>query len=138
MKVWIYALAIFMATLTFSQAYGQLYFWVDDEGVKHYTEDPPPEGVQGPVESIREIPYDRAADTKRIQREKQFWDQKARQQEIRERKEENNTKLEKPPEVTEKEETVETEENQKNKRDSHWQKSRRRQRADIDSRGNRK
>jgi len=65
-------LRIWKATLSFvallvilpAPAAATVYFWVDEDGVKHFSNTPPPEGAEVLFRQA-EIPYDREADQKR-------------------------------------------------------------------------
>jgi len=49
----------------------QIYTWIDEHGVKHFTDYPPPEGATV-VEETEELPYDEAKDQKRMERYEQY------------------------------------------------------------------
>ena len=65
---------------------GQVYTWIDEHGVKHFTEDPPPEGATV-VEKTKEIPYDEAKDQKRMERDEQYFN------ELKQKSRENDKKI---------------------------------------------
>ncbi|NQT70187.1 MAG: DUF4124 domain-containing protein [Desulfobacteraceae bacterium] len=64
----------------------QVYTWIDEHGVKHFTEDPPPEGATV-VEKTEEIPYDEAKDQKRMEKDEQYFD------ELKQNNRENDKKI---------------------------------------------
>jgi hypothetical protein len=45
---------------------GEIYEWIDENGVKHFSEEPPPKGAKI-VKEIEEIPSDNASDQKPVQ-----------------------------------------------------------------------
>ena len=55
------------------QARGQIYIWVDQNGVKHYGNDPPPAGAEV-IGEKREIPYDAAKDRARQEADEKYWE----------------------------------------------------------------
>jgi hypothetical protein len=57
------AFAVCLASLP-SPSAATVYFWVDEDGVKHFSNTPPPEGAEVLFRQT-EIPYDREADQKR-------------------------------------------------------------------------
>lgn len=61
MKLFRYAF-VFLVVLAVPVLYAaQVYQWTDENGVKHFSNDPPPESVQ--VDQVKsEIQYDEAAD----------------------------------------------------------------------------
>jgi len=63
-----------------SIAAAQIYEWIDKNGVRHFTNVPPPAGVKI-VNEQEAIPYDEAADQKRMQEEKAIHDQLMQQEE---------------------------------------------------------
>ena len=64
----------------------QVYTWIDEHGVKHFTNDPPPEGATV-VEKIEELPYDEAEDQKRMERDEQYFN------ELKQKNRENDKKI---------------------------------------------
>jgi len=52
----------------------QVYTWIDEYGVKHFSNDPPPEGATV-VEKTEELPYDEAKDQKRMERDEQYFNE---------------------------------------------------------------
>ena len=59
---------------------GQIYQWIDKNGVRHFTNEPPPPGAKI-VNEQAAIPYDEGADQKRMQEDQEFHDQVLEQQE---------------------------------------------------------
>ena len=57
---------------------GEIYGWVDENGVKHYSNDPPPEGVKAFTQTA-EIQTDEAQDRKRTESDRQYFEQLERQ-----------------------------------------------------------
>ncbi len=55
-------------------ASGEMYSWIDENGVKHYTNEPPLEDATN-VEKTEEIPYDEAKDQKRMERDEQYFNE---------------------------------------------------------------
>lgn len=58
---------------------GAVYSWIDENGVKHFSTQPPPMHVQD-YETRELIPYDAQADRERMQREKQRRAEEARRE----------------------------------------------------------
>ena len=58
--------------------FGEIYGWVDENGVKHYSNDPPPEGVKAFTQTA-EIQTDEAQDRKRTESDRQYFEQLERQ-----------------------------------------------------------
>jgi len=58
----------------------QIYEWIDKNGVRHFTNLPPPPGAKI-VNEQAAIPYDEKADQKRIKEDQEFQDQVLKQQE---------------------------------------------------------
>ena len=56
-------LAIFMLLMLPLQLSARIYIWTDAEGVKHYSQEPPPEGA-AEVQVQDEMRYDPSADAK--------------------------------------------------------------------------
>ena len=63
-----------------SIAAAQIYEWIDKDGVRHFTNVPPPAGVNI-VNEQEAIPYDEAADQKRMQEDQAIHDQLMEQEE---------------------------------------------------------
>jgi hypothetical protein len=63
-----------------SIAGAQIYEWIDKNGVRHFTNVPPPAGVKI-VNEQEAIPYDEAADQKRMQEDQAIHDQLVEQEE---------------------------------------------------------
>lgn len=59
---------------------GQIYQWIDKNGVRHFTNEPPPPGVKI-VNEQAAIPYNEAADQKRTQEDQEALEQDLNQQE---------------------------------------------------------
>jgi len=64
---------------TFLEA-GQIYEWIDKNGVKHFTNEPPPPGAKI-VNEQKAIPYNESADQKNMQEQQRVLDQDLKQQE---------------------------------------------------------
>jgi Domain of unknown function (DUF4124) len=58
---------------------GQIYQWIDKDGVKHFTNEPPPPGVKI-VNEQEAIPYDEAADQNNMQEQQVVLNQDSEQQ----------------------------------------------------------
>ncbi len=65
MKPYIFLWLAALLLLSSGMARAQLYFWTDDNGVRHYSSEPPPSEI-GEVKKIRETPFDETADQKRV------------------------------------------------------------------------
>jgi len=63
-----------------SIAAAQIYEWIDKNGVRHFTNVPPPAGVKI-VNEQEAIPYDEAADQKRMQEDQAIHNQLMEQEE---------------------------------------------------------
>jgi len=59
---------------------GQIYEWIDKNGVKHFTNEPPPPGAKI-VNKEKAIPYNKAADQKNMQEQQEVLEQDLKQQE---------------------------------------------------------
>ena len=59
---------------------GEIYEWIDKNGVKHFTNEPPPPGAKI-VNKQKAIPYNQAADKKRTQEGQKALDTTLNQQE---------------------------------------------------------
>jgi FtsZ-interacting cell division protein ZipA len=59
---------------------GQIYQWIDNNGVRHFTNEPPPPGAKI-VNEQAAIPYNEAADQKSAQENQEVLDQVLQQQE---------------------------------------------------------
>ena len=84
MKLFHYAFVFVVVLAVPVLCAAQVYQWTDENGVKHFSNEPPPEGVQ--VDQVKsEIQYDQAADqANRARNEaelKNFQDEQRRQQE---------------------------------------------------------
>lgn len=62
-RMWI-VLALLVAIAVVSPAGAEVYSWVDADGVRHFSNFPPPDTTPG-VAAIEERPYDAAADRER-------------------------------------------------------------------------
>jgi Domain of unknown function (DUF4124) len=58
---------------------GQIYQWIDKNGVRHFTNEPPPPGAKI-VNEQKAIPYNEAADQKNMQEQQEILDQDSQQQ----------------------------------------------------------
>ena len=90
------AAIVFIFTFT-SQPEANVYSWTDSNGVKHFSNSPPPADENSAIDVHREIAYDRAADEERWDLDRKEWEklkqdlEKTEKQIIRERySEENN------------------------------------------------
>jgi hypothetical protein len=59
---------------------GQIYQWIDKNGVRHFTNEPPPPGARI-VNEQQAIPYNEAADQKNMQEQQEVLEQDLKQQE---------------------------------------------------------
>lgn len=59
---------------------GQIYQWIDKNGVRHFTNEPPPPGAKIVTEQAA-IPYNEAADQKRMQEDQEIQNRVLEQQE---------------------------------------------------------
>ena len=59
-----------------------MYSWIDADGVKHFTNQPPPENVRS-FRQTKEIPYAEAADRERQARDALYFDQQAMESTLR-------------------------------------------------------
>ena len=55
-------------------ASGEMYSWIDENGVKHYSNEPPPPSTTA-VEKETEIPYDAERDQERRERDEQSFNE---------------------------------------------------------------
>jgi hypothetical protein len=65
MKLATFVLILVCCIWTFPEA-GEIYEWIDENGVKHFSEEPPPKGAKI-VKEIEEIPSDNASGQKPVQ-----------------------------------------------------------------------
>jgi hypothetical protein len=65
MKIVAFVLILVCCIWTLPEA-GEIYEWIDENGVKHFSEEPPPKGEKI-VKEIEEIPSDNAPDQKPVQ-----------------------------------------------------------------------
>ena len=70
MRISILYMVLISTFLLFSDLPAEVYQWTDENGVKHFT-DEPPENVKEPVEVSTEKPYDEEADKQRTQADKE-------------------------------------------------------------------
>ena len=69
-----------------------VYIWVDENGVKHFSNTPP--DIEGDnVETLQEDPYDEAADKKRFEIEKQIDEERTRRLKAEEREAEKKAMI---------------------------------------------
>ena len=81
MRAWAILLAIISLYFFALPAVAEIYSWIDENGVKHFSTTPPPNGVEA-FNKTEEIPHDEATDRQRDQMEKQ----KSRQRHLEERR----------------------------------------------------
>jgi Domain of unknown function (DUF4124) len=67
-------------------ASGEMYSWIDENGAKHYSNEPPPPGTTV-VEKEKEIPYDAERDQERGERDEQYFN------ELKQKNRENDKKI---------------------------------------------
>ena len=67
-------------------ASGEMYSWIDENGVKHYSNEPPPPSTTA-VEKETEIPYDAERDQERRERDEQDFN------EMKQKNRENDKKI---------------------------------------------
>jgi len=67
-------------------ASGEMYSWIDENGVKHYSNEPPPPSTTA-VEKETEIPYDAERDQERRERDEQSFN------EMKQKNRENDKKI---------------------------------------------
>ena len=65
MKLAAFVLILVCCIYTLPEA-GEIYEWIDENGVKHFSEEPPPEGAKM-VKEIKKIPSGNASDQKPLQ-----------------------------------------------------------------------
>jgi hypothetical protein len=65
---------------------GEIYTWIDKNGAKHFTDEPPPPGATV-VEKETEIPYDAERDQERRERDEQYFN------ELKQKNRENDKKI---------------------------------------------
>lgn len=80
---WFLVLGILLAG-TFSAA-GEIYIWIDGQGIRRYSNQPPPEGADI-IDRMEEHQYDPEADRERRERDAAEWE-KFRQRQAKEREE---------------------------------------------------
>ena len=79
MKYVLICLMIIAVTVAPYAMAGQVYEWIDEKGVKHFTNEPPPPGATI-VGQDKEIPYDAEKDRQRKESDKQFLQQQQQQE----------------------------------------------------------
>lgn len=93
------ALAVFFILIFMqaSQVIANIYSWTDSNGVKHFSNQPPPSDKNASIEVHQEIAYDRQADEERWELDKKEWEklkqnlEKSEQRIIEKRYSEQNT-----------------------------------------------
>jgi hypothetical protein len=91
------AAAIAFIFMTALQLEANIYSWTDSNGVKHFSNSPPPAEENSSIDVHREIAYDRAADEERWDLDRKEWEtlkqdlEKTEKQIIKERYSEENT-----------------------------------------------
>jgi hypothetical protein len=89
--------AIVFIIMIASPLEANIYSWTDSNGVKHFSNSPPPAEENSSIDVHREIAYDRAADEERWDLDRKEWEtlkqdlEKTEQQIIKERYSEENT-----------------------------------------------
>ena len=68
------ALAVFLIFMYASRVNANIYSWTDGNGVKHFSNSPPPSDKNASTEVHQEIAYDRAADEERWELDKKEWE----------------------------------------------------------------
>ena len=94
------ALAVFFILIFMqpSQVNANIYSWTDSNGVKHFSNSPPPSDKNASIEVHQEVAYDREADEERWELDKKEWEklkqnlEKSEQQIIEERYSDENAK----------------------------------------------
>jgi len=84
--------------LSTSAEAGQIYQWLDKNGVRHFTNEPPPPGAKV-VNAQTAIPYNEAADQKRTQEDQEALEQDLNQQESQTEQQEENRQGQETPGV---------------------------------------
>ena len=69
----VFVLAL-LAVLSVRPLYADIYSWTDRNGVKHFSNVPPPPNIYSFVDVKREHVYDEAADEERWKLEEEEWD----------------------------------------------------------------
>jgi chromosome segregation ATPase len=86
MKIFkLFILLVFLTALFTTYAYADIYSWTDEKGVKHYSNQPPPD-VDAKVE-FKEYQHDSAADEKRINMDQKEFQSLVKELDANERKE---------------------------------------------------
>ena len=97
----IFIFLVFAAHIIFLLAYtlhaeANIYSWTDSNGVRHFSNSPPPADKNASIEVHQEIAYDREADEERWELDKQEWEklkqnlEESEQQIIEEKYSQNN------------------------------------------------
>ena len=68
---------------------GQIYQWIDKNGVRHFTNEPPPPGAKI-INEQKAIPYNKAADQKRTEEDQAVLNQDLNQQESQNQQQEES------------------------------------------------
>ena len=68
------AMAIVLILMTASQLEANVYSWTDSNGVKHFSNSPPPSDKNSSIDVHQEIDYDREADEERWELDKKEWE----------------------------------------------------------------
>ena len=74
---------------------GQIYQWIDKNGVRHFTNEPPPPGAKI-INEQKAIPYDKAADQKRTEEDQAVLNQDLNQQESQNQQHQQESQQENP------------------------------------------
>lgn len=105
MKTIPFLIPVVLILLLQNQALGQIYTWIDENGVKHFGNEPPPPDAKL-IEKQAEISYDAAKDKKRQAADQKYFEEiEKMNRESQKPPEETDQPTERPPES----ETVEIE-----------------------------
>jgi hypothetical protein len=77
---------------------GQIYQWIDKNGVRHFTNEPPPPGAKIVSEEAA-IPYNKAADEKRTQEDQEALERVLNQQESEPEQQAESQQVQSQPET---------------------------------------
>ena len=77
MKIFKIFILILFFCLSYSTINAEIYFWTDENGVKHFS-NTPPDIDDEKINTTEEVPYDEIADQKRAEVEKQIDKERAR------------------------------------------------------------
>ena len=69
------AMTIGLISMTASQLEANVYSWTDSNGVKHFSNSPPPSDQNSSIDVDHEIAYDRAADEERWDLDRKEWEE---------------------------------------------------------------